>query len=405
MSKNIVKRKNGTYSCVVYFRDPLTGKTKPKWKGGFKSEKEAEKELIRWSHEINEGKYSLDSEMKLSAYLNLWLESKKGILSPGTYQGYKVNINNHVIPYMGTKRLNEISTLMLESLYSRLSKVKLPSSQPEPKFFSASSTRYVHATLRAALNDAVKKRILPFNPCESANLARRTKFEAKILSTEEILTVCNACDDSTVGLEVLLMLTLGLRRGEALGLRFCDIDYSNKTAHIKQQYTTCGKDSAGKRYWGLRSLKTKASDRDVGIPSFVMERIIARKKSVDEQKSQKQEKYYDHDLICCDNEGLPRNINTVEHGFKNFLKRLRLPSMRLHDLRHTYATQLLKSKVDLVTISQMLGHTSIKTTADIYISRNIESASHVGKVMDTLFTSDILSNTIESSHSIRNSTD
>mgnify|MGYP000942788381 CR=1 FL=1 len=88
MTKNIKKRKNGTYSCIVYLKDPLTGKTRPKWKSGFHSEKEAEKERIRWTQAINEGKYSLDSEMKLSAYLALWLDTKKNELKPGSVENF-----------------------------------------------------------------------------------------------------------------------------------------------------------------------------------------------------------------------------------------------------------------------------------------------------------------------------
>lgn len=77
LTKNIKHRKNGTYSCIVYLKDPMTGKTRPKWKGGFASEKEAERELIRWQNEINENRYNVDAEMKLSVYLQSWLDLKK----------------------------------------------------------------------------------------------------------------------------------------------------------------------------------------------------------------------------------------------------------------------------------------------------------------------------------------
>ena len=316
MAKNIKKRKNGSYSCIVYLKDPLTGKTKPKWKSGFHSEKDAEKERIRWTQEINEGKYSLDSEMKLSAYLALWLETKKNELKPGTSQGYAVNIKNHIVPYIGSKKLNEITPIMLEALYSRLSKVIVKSTADGKKYLSASSIRYVHATLRAALNDAVKKRILSFNPCYSVTLAARNKYVARTLTQDEMKVFLNACDGSSIGLELTLMLMLGLRRGEALGLRFSDIDFERRFAHIQQQYTTCGKDKNGKPLWGIRSLKTKESDRIIGIPSLVLQKLIERKKVAK------------HDLVCCNDDGSPRNINTLEHAFKMFLAQNGLPEIR-----------------------------------------------------------------------------
>ena len=169
---------------------------------------------------------------------------------------------------------------------------------------------------------------------------------------------------------VTLMLMLGLRRGEALGLRFSDIDFERRFAHIQQQYTTCGKDKTGKPQWGIRTLKTKESDRIIGIPSLVLQKLIERRKVTQ------------HDLICCNDDGSPRNINTLEHAFKMFLAKNGLPEIRLHDLRHTYATQLRDLGVDITTISQVLGHTSIKTTADIYISRNSAAASLAAKAID-----------------------
>ena len=255
---------------------------------------------------------------------------------------------------------------------------------PGAKHLSWSSIRYVHATLRVAFHDAVKKRLLPYNPCDAITLPAKNRFEAKILTKDEMQILIDGCASSTVGLEVMLMLLLGLRRGEALGLRFGDIDFTNRTAHIRQQYTTCGKDAAGKQIWGLRSLKTKESDRTVGVPTPVLDRIVERQKIVEERKAQQAEHYHDLDLICCNCNGTPRIPNTIERGVKLLLKRSGLADMRLHDLRHTYATRLLGLSVDLKTISQMLGHTSIKTTADIYIAPSDEAAFRAAKAIESL---------------------
>ncbi|HRX57869.1 MAG TPA: tyrosine-type recombinase/integrase [Eubacteriales bacterium] len=107
------------------------------------------------------------------------------------------------------------------------------------------------------------------------------------------------------------------------------------------------------------------------------------------------ERYTDLDLICCDCTGLPRKPITVYSNFKKLLRQNGLPDIRLHDLRHTYATQLLDLNVDLKTISQMLGHTSIKTTADIYISRNKDAAFRATKAIECLFSPQISPNTTQ----------
>ena len=174
--------------------------------------------------------------------------------------------------------------------------------------------------------------------------------------------------------------------------------------HIQQQYTTCGKDAKGKQLWGLRSLKTKESDRIVGIPSQLVDLLVDRKKAVNQQKIQNSNNYNDNDLICCDCNGTPRQIVTIEHAFKRLLNANGLPNIRLHDLRHTYATQLLDLNVDLKSISQSLGHTSIKTTADIYIGKNNAAASRTAAAMESLVSQVVSSNPIDSSNSSHHST-
>jgi len=144
-------------------------------------------------------------------------------------------------------------------------------------------------------------------------------------------------------------------------------------------------------------LKTKESDRIVGIPAQLIDLLVVRKKAVDELKARDTSIYHDHDLICCNDDGSPKKIVTIEHTYKRLLKANGLPNFRLHDLRHTYATQLLDLNVDLKSISQALGHTSIKTTADIYIGKNNAAASRTAAAFDTLLSQAVSSSPTESS--------
>lgn len=109
--------------------------------------------------------------------------------------------------------------------------------------------------------------------------------------------------------------------------------------------------------------------------------------------------YKDYDLIWCDSNGSPRNITSIEHSFKLLLKANGLPNIWLHDLRHTFTTQLLDLNVDLKSISQALGHTSVKTTADIYIGKNNAAASRTAAAIDTLFSQVVPSSPAESNNS------
>ena len=128
--------------------------------------------------------------MKLTAYLSQWLDAKK-TLKPSTYQGYLTNIEKHINPHIGSRQLKEITAVMLETLYDRLSKIRVPCSKPEAKYLSWSSIRYVHATLRTAFYDAVKKRLLSYNPCNGITLPAKNQFRAKILTKEEMQALIN----------------------------------------------------------------------------------------------------------------------------------------------------------------------------------------------------------------------
>lgn len=220
------------------------------------------------------------------------------------------------------------------------------------------------------LNDAVGDDFIVKNPCAFADLPKQKKYKSTVLTQQQAQELLKAARGSSIFLEVLIAITLGLRRGEVLGLKFSDFDFKNNTVHVQRQLT-CVKDksestSETSEFWGLDDLKTDKSDRTLSVPTSVIDEVLRQKQWVTRNRLLYGEMYNDMNLVCCTETGDWRSPQTVYHIFKNMLVNAELPDIRFHDLRHSCATILLNSDIPLKVISDMLGHSSLGTTADIY---------------------------------------
>lgn len=376
--KNPFKR-GSTWTYIVYPRDPITGKcSKPKWVGGFATEAEAKAELLKAKAEITCGTYRHMSALTVAQYMRKWFNTHSKIIEPSTACGYSNNIHRHIIPHLGKVKLCDLDRHKLTAFYFMLQ---------EKEEMSPASIRYVHATLRKALNDAVADDLLQKNPCEYANCPKGIKFKAKILDEEQSRKLLEGVLGTSIETEILLALSLGLRRGEALGIQFQNVDFVQSTVQIAQQVTTISRPNEPNR-WGIKSLKTEGSNRPLVVPGFVLASIKARQAFVDKQKQIMGSAYEDDDLVCCNDDGTPKSPQTVYHQFKRLLKQLGLPDIRIHDLRHTCASLLLEKDVPLKVISQSLGHSTISITADTYVDIMERKKHQPADVMQQLFGKD-----------------
>lgn len=346
-----------TWTYIVYPKDPITGKTKQKWVGGFPTKKEAEAAKRKAEAEILAGTYKNHSHLTLNEYLQQWFKTHSKAIEPGTAQGYWNNIELHILPHIGKVKLRDLDRHKLTAFYFMLQ---------ERGKLSASTIRYIHATLRKALNDAVKDELIYKNPCNDAVRPKSEPHHSVVLNKAQAQVLVAGALNTEIEMEVILAATTGARRGEVLGLRFQDVDFENNSIHIVQQVSTIRRPGMAGGQWGIKTLKTNESNRIVAVPNFVMEHIKARKVMVYNQKLENPD-YKDNDLICCNKDGTIKSPQTVYHQYKKLLTKLGLPDIRFHDLRHTCASLLLEQKVDLAVISKALGHSTIKTTADIYI--------------------------------------
>jgi integrase len=358
---NPYKRGN-TWTYIYYITDAKSGGKIQKRKGGYSTKKEAEAALKETEALILTSQFIEDKKMSTGQYIKQWFEEiHKPMLQPNTFNGYYVNIKNHIVPNIGMIPLKNLSRNDIMKFYSKMVKDGL----------SATTVKYVHSVLRKALKEAALSDLILKNPCDGITLPKQKKYHAAILNADQIKILLDRCIGSNVELEVLLTLTLGLRRGETLGLKFDDFDFAKKTVHIERQVTTVKDTTKSKRLpdetvWGLKDLKTNESNRIIYVPQAVLDAVQKRKLQVENNKKRFGDKYINLGLVCCMENGKYESPQTVYDRFKKLLKDASLPDIRFHDLRHSYATALLDLDVPLKVISKILGHSSINITADIY---------------------------------------
>lgn len=216
-----------------------SGKRIQKYKGGFKKKKEAEAFLAEQTVSLNHGTYIDPQKMFLFQYLNDWLEDKKQNISPTTYNGYEINIRCHINPYIGGIRLQDLKATHIRNLYSQLQQerdIKIDGEKRQFKPLSGTSIQYVHRVLSKALEDAYMEETIFKNPAKLVKPPAKDKFEAGFLTIEQIREMLIKFQDDEMFVPVYLSVVLGVRRGEALGLQWSNIDLDNKVIKIRNNY-------------------------------------------------------------------------------------------------------------------------------------------------------------------------
>lgn len=276
-------------------------------------------------------------------YLEQWLKFYcAGRLAPNTIRGYRVNIYHHIIPNIGNVRLCDLSPEMIDALYHKLRCTGL----------SATTIIYVHAVLRKALNTAMKRRMITENVINYVDPPRREKYEAALIDAKAMQRLLNGCCHTAFYMPILFALSLGLRRGELLGIMWQDINFAEHSIKICRSATYVNGTLE------LSTPKTASSVRTLLIPDALFDALI-RWKTIQPQPS-------DLNLVCTDYEGKRLTSNQLQRAFKRILTESGLPNVRLHDLRHSYATLMLKNNVQSKIVCEILGHSSIDVTLDIY---------------------------------------
>ena len=287
----------------------------------------------------------------LEDYLDRWLsDSVRDSVKQRTFESYAYVVRLHLSPSLGHVKLKTLSPAHVQGLY----RSKLDSG------LSLRTVQLIHTTLHKALKQAVQWGLVPRNVTEAVTAPRPNKKEIHPLTPRQARTLLdNAGRDRFEALYVLA-ITTGLRRGELLGLRWKDVDLERGYLQVRQQLVRTKDGLTFTSPKGGKSRSVRLSKRAIGALEGHRERQLEEKLRLDSL-------WKDNDLVFPTATGTPMDAdNLVKRSFRPLVARARLPRIRFHDLRHTFATLLLSRGTHPKVVQEMLGHADISQTMDTY---------------------------------------
>jgi integrase len=354
-----VTKKGKSWNIVIYLGiDELTGKKKYKWFGGYKTKKEAQKDLPSMLTKFENDDFIMPDDLKVSEYLTDWLDTYgKEHLARTTFENYRMNVEKHIIPYLGSIKLQELKPMHISKFLTIMTR---EGRHDKKGGLSKGTVLKIHKILTRALNNAVKLQMLEKNPAVYVDAPKIDNAATNVLSLDEIHKFFEIIEDTPMEVPCKLAIGLGLRRGEIFGLKWEDIDFDNSTITIKRTLARI----TGEIFF--KEPKTQKSRRTLILPQDLIDMLRKHRKKQLEYKLLLGREYNENNLICCKTTGEPINPNTFSGAFRDFLRRYDLPIVRFHDLRHTFATVLMANNISPKIASSVLGHTNISTTMDLY---------------------------------------
>jgi integrase len=360
MRGHIRERSKGTWAIVIDVgRDPATGKRRQQWytvKGG---KKDAQRELREKLQLLERGAYVKPQRTSLGEYLTHWVESYAAMhTSPRTVEGYRAIVNRYLVPALGGIPLCELQPQHLEKYYGDA----LAHGRLDGK--GGLSTRTIlhhHRVLSQALSHAVKQGVLVRNVADAVVSPRPGRSQMATLSSADVPRFLDAAQKTPYYVLFYTALYTGMRRGELLGLRWCDIDLGKASISVVQ---TLYRLSGGE--FVIKEPKSPHSRRLVALSPSVAE--LLRRHYTEEETGRilLGKTLAGDDLVFAHPDGGPLDPSTVTHAFGKLIKKVGLPHIRFHDLRHTHATLMLKGGVHPKIVSERLGHANIGITLDTY---------------------------------------
>lgn len=324
-------------------------------KGGFATKKEAAAALAILSASISTGAHVDVGQLTVGTYLNDWL-SGKGDLRPSTARSYQIHMDRYLLPHLGHLRLSCLRTGDVERMYAAIARGNAGRRRP----VGAATVRRIHATLQSALNTAVKRRVIAYNPAAHVELASAPRPRVTVWSPEQVGAFLDHAQEDRLAALFHIVAYFGLRRGEAVGLRWQDIDLDAGSARIEQQIVQLGYQTEV----GLP--KTKSGARTLSLDAETVAVLRAHRASQTAERLAWGAGWADTGLAFTRENGQALHPEFVTRRFGRLINAAQLPAIRLHDLRHTSASLGLAAGESLVEVQRRLGHSSITITADTY---------------------------------------
>jgi integrase len=283
--------------------------------------------------------------------------------------GYRTNVERHIIPRIGGRKLGRLTARDVRLLLDECRQSGL----------SERSVRYVHGTLRAALEDAVREDLLPRNVARLVRLSTPAPAEPRILTVGEARQLLRTARDDRLFAALVLLMVLGLRRSEALGLRWADVDLDVGVLRVRQGL-----------HWSEGRLqflppKTRRSRRTVPLPGICADALKAHRDRQAEEAAESLHPWPPITLVFTTIVGTPVDPNNFSRTFARWCREAGVPTVRLHDLRHTCVSLLLTLGVNPRVVMEIVGHSALEMTMNVYAHVAVDQQREALNRLDGLF--------------------
>ena len=334
----------------------VTGRKRYRQWGGFPTRRAAEQALTRQLELLRVGDYADAGTTTLGDFLDRWLESVGTRVRPTTAASYRDMLEGHVVPRIGNVRLDQLKPMTLSNLYTEL---LAGGRRSGTGGLSARTVQYIHRIVSNALSDAVRWNLLAWNPASRVDAPRVEMKEMRTWTAVDVRRFLAGVADDRLFALWLLLCTTGMRRGEALGLGWRDIDFAGGNVAVRRQLVEVNYEL---RY---SEPKTARGRRSVALDPYT---VGALREHRDRQRKERTDlgALDPAELVFTKLDGTPLQPQNVSQAFGNIIRRDGLPTIRLHDLRHTAASLMLAAGVHPKIVSERLGHAGIQITLDRY---------------------------------------
>ncbi len=356
----IFQRADGTWTASLSLGYDDKGKRKRRVVYG-KTKAEVQEKLRELQSDATNGQLADTGKLTVAEYLSRWLENTaRPQVQPKTHLRYEQLVRLRINPHIGGVKLARLAPLHIEQLFACLEREKV----------SARGRQMAGTMLHTALRDAVRLRLIPFNPASEVAKPRPRKQEMQVYDQDQAAQFLDAAREDRLYAMYVLALDTGMRQGEMFALQWTDFDFPTGSVLVQRSLEEIN------GHHRVKETKSARGRRRIDLSAFALDALHEHRKRMLAEGNTS-------GPVFCDRQGgWLRKGNVLRRSFWPIIDRANkkakeeaakmntepalLPEIRFHDLRHTSATLLLLADVNVKVVSERLGHASIQLTLDTY---------------------------------------